>query len=639
MKIRTSLAGVVAATVVASALATATPAFAAYTVFPNDPTFISSGADLQASDLIGVGSDTTEIAVHKLAEAFTAQAGAPFRVVSYQAKPQPDGGTVPLRDGTEITRPNGSGAGKALLHGAGNNPNIDFARSSDALDDTKLEVTHGLQLIPFAVDTLKMGVASPTYAPASLSLDQIYRIYTGEFTDWGQVGGVAGHAIKASALQTGSGTAKFFQKQLEAYAATLGTTFSFGANIDKTWQEHADFPASLTAEERAGAIAPFSVGRAALIPNTPITMEGGWEKKRALYDVVRGASCTNPDTSICPADKAGIGLGDPKLDALFGSNGFWCSDAAKPLIEAGGFKQMLRPEFGGRCGVATQNAETNFSIEATATTTSLTPQSTTAGAAHLAATVSPSATGTVQFYVDGVATGDPVQTQGGAASYDASGLTPGSHTFKAAFEHDFGTAFTDSDSGDVAGSVKSGSTAALSFSAAPTYGKATTVTVTTTGVADGQTVAIKVGSAAAVSRTVTAGKATLVLPANKPAGSYAVTASYAGNAEVASSSATRSLTIAKAAPVISETFPTATLVGKPGKGVVKVALAGSTLKPTGKVTIKMGTKVVKAAVSLVNGQVTITLPKLTKGKHTLTIVYSGSPSVKAGSKSFTITQK
>ena len=79
-------------------------------------------------------------------------------------------------------------------------------------------------------------------------------------------------------------------------------------------------------------------------------------------------------------------------------------------------------------------------------------------------------------------------------------------------------------------------------------------------------------------------------------------------------------------------------VGKPGKGVVKVLAAGSTLKGTGTVKIFMGTKVVGQG-TLSNGQVTITLMKLAKGKHTLTIKYLGSANVKAGSKSFTITQK
>jgi len=128
------------------------------------------------------------------------------------------------------------------------------------------------------------------------------------------------------------------------------------------------------------------------------------------------------------------------------------------------------------------------------------------------------------------------------------------------------------------------------------------------------------------------------VPASKPAGTYSVVATYNGNAEVASSTKTMSLVIAKASPVISETFPLATQAGKPGKGVVKVAIANSTLKPTGTVKILMGTKVLKT-VTLVNGQVTVTLPKLSKGKHTLTIKYLGSANVKPGSKSFVITQK
>lgn len=628
MKFRKNLAGVAAASVAASIITLAAPAHAAYTKLANDPAVINSASDVLDADLVGVGSDTTEIAVHGVTDAWNAKEGAPFRVLSFQAGAQPAGGTVPLTSAIEITRPNGSGAGKTLIHGANNNPNIDFARSSDALDETKSEVTDGLKLIPFALDTLKMGAdTTSTYAPASLTLDQVYRIYTGEYTDWGQVGGTPEHAIIASALQQSSGTAKFFKKQLDAYAATLGTTFTYGAGIDLTWQEHADFPAAFTADERARAIAPFSVGRAALIPNTPVTMLGGWEKKRALYNVVRGVT-----------SEAGIGLGDAKITALFGSDGFFCSAEAKPLIEAGGFKQLLTPEFGGKCGEATSEPTTNFAFEATATSTTLTAPSSAAGQATLTATVSPSAAGEVEFF-DGDTSLGVAQTTAGVASFNATGLTPGAHVFKAVFVHDFGTAFLDSTSSEVNSTVKSASTILLAFNPlAPLFGKATIITATTTGIADGQVVSIKVGAMAAKPATVTANKATISLPAATKAGSYSVVASYAGTDTVASSSATKSLVIAKATPVITETFPLATLVGKPGKGVVKVAIAGSTVKPTGVIKIFKGTKLLKQ-VTLTNGQASVILPKLAKGKYTLTIKYLGSVNVKPGAKTFTITQK
>lgn len=616
MKFRKHVAATATAAVVASAFALAAPAHAAYTQQPDDPSFTPA-----AGDLIGVGSDTTQIAVHQVAEGWNSTGTPSFKIASFAAT---GGGTVPLPT-AEINRPNGSGAGKALLHGAGNNADVDFARSSSAISDSggANEITDGLQQIPFALDTLKMAVSGSvtSHAPASLTVQDLVKIYDGTYTTWDQIPGNSGGstaAIKPMVPQSGSGTAKFFKSKLDA---ANGSTVTYAGTVDQTVQEHDD----TSIKNDPDAIAPFSEGRANLLGGT-VHLEGGFQADRAVYNVVRGSS-----------GASGIGLGDADLTSAFSSTGYFCSPAAKPLIAQGGLKQLLTPEFGGVCGVATQQPTANFATDTTATTTGISVAATTANTADITATVSPAAAGQVDFLVDGVKVGDG-QTQSGVATFHATGLAPGAHSFQAKFTHDFGTAYTDSQSSEVSGTVKSASSVALSFSATPTYGKPTVITATTTGIADGETVGIKVGSDVKKMATVTAGIAKLNVLASRPAGTYSVVATYNGNADAASSSATKTLVIAKAAPVISETFPLATQVGKPGKGVVKVAIANSTLKPTGTVKILMGTKVLKT-VTLVNGQVTVTLPKLSKGKHTLTIKYLGSANVKPGSKSFVITQK
>ena len=63
--------------------------------------------------------------------------------------------TLPSGD---IARPNGSGAGKQKLYGAGNNLEIDFARSSSAQNTA--ETNAGLQSFPFALDQLQMVVSN-----------------------------------------------------------------------------------------------------------------------------------------------------------------------------------------------------------------------------------------------------------------------------------------------------------------------------------------------------------------------------------------------------------------------------------------------------------------------------------------------
>jgi len=610
MKFRKQFAGVASAAVVASVLALSAPAGAATTTHdPDDPSFDNTTAtQTVAGDLIGVGSDTSQHALHLIGESWNS--GSPtFRIASFSAT---GGGSIGLPT-ADATRPNGSGAGKNTLYNP-SNPDVDFARSSSTLNAG--EKSASLQQFPFALDTLVMAVSGnvTSNAPTTLTPTQIVNIYKCDpaADDWADLGGTAG-TIAPKIPQAGSGTRSFFSAQLTAMNG--GTAVTPGGCVTEV-QEHDD----TAIKNDPNAIAPFSMGRAGLL-GTTLRLEDGWQADRALYNVVRGADLSNTD-----------------IQAVFGEDGFVCSNDARDEIEAAGFKQLARSANGGVCGLATQDATTNFTLnEQVSTTTALAATAPSAGAVHLVADLNASTapSGSVEFFEGDTSLG-VVPLQQGQAVKDLAAQTPGSHTYTAKFTGD--TAVQDPSQDDATVTVKSASTIALSFSATPKYGKPTVITATTTGIADGQTVGIKVGSDVKKMVTVTAGIAKLNVPASKPAGTYSVVATYNGNAEVASSTKTMSLVIAKASPVISETFPLATQVGKPGKGVVKVAIASSTLKPTGTVKILMGTKVLKT-VTLVNGQVTVTLPKLSKGKHTLTIKYLGSANVKPGSKSFVITQK
>ena len=326
MRVRTTVAGLVAATLTASALslAVAGPAHAADA---DDPSFVPV-----AADLIGVGSDTSQHAIHILAEgagSWAAQTPAPtFRIASFAAT---GGGTIPLPSGA-IARPNGSGAGKALLFGASNNTDIDFARSSSA--QSAAETSAGLQSFPFALDTLQMAVSNtvPSNAPAALTPAQIVGIYDGSITDWGTIGGTAG-TIAPKIPQTGSGTRSFFTAQLQAMNG--GTAVTLAGTVADV-QEHDD----TLIKSDPNAIAPFSAGRAKLL-GTTLRLEAGWKADRALYNVVRGAD-----------------LGRADIQAAFGSDGFACSTAARSLIEAGwlpaarqaGSRRSLRRGHPGRDG-------------------------------------------------------------------------------------------------------------------------------------------------------------------------------------------------------------------------------------------------------------------------------------------------
>ena len=134
MYARKLLAATVTAAVTASALAL-TAGSASAAVDADDTTFAPV-----AGDLIGVGSDTSQHALKLLAESWNSTTPAPtFRVATFAAT---GGGTIPLPTAA-VNRPNGSGAGKSTLYGAGNNPDVDFARSSS--QQNAAETGAGLQ--------------------------------------------------------------------------------------------------------------------------------------------------------------------------------------------------------------------------------------------------------------------------------------------------------------------------------------------------------------------------------------------------------------------------------------------------------------------------------------------------------------
>lgn len=300
----------------------------------------------QPRDIVGGGSDTVQYAMNYLADGYGASSGYNFtannRLVSFDAITV-DGlthNTITLKAGsTPITRPNGSTEGKALLFGSTNNANANYARSSSSLSQT--EIDGGLWLVPYAKDGIELAVRAAGHnAPASISPANMVKIYDGTYTNWSQLGGTAG-TIHAMIPQSGSGTRATFEAQLKA--ANGGTAVVLRSDIIET-QEHD--PAPIAAD--ALAVAPFSTGRASLLPAGQISLvegAGSWAYTRALYNVVRSA------------DRTASWFGP-----IFGSGGFICGGGGKALIEAAGFQQLAGPFDGGVCGVPTQAATTNFAV-------------------------------------------------------------------------------------------------------------------------------------------------------------------------------------------------------------------------------------------------------------------------------------
>ena len=273
MSARKPFAVALAAVVAGSALVmTAGPASAA--VDPDDTTFSPTNADL-----IGVGSDTSQHAVKLFANAWNAGAHT-GKIATFAAT---GGGTITLPVSGAVTRPNGSGQGKAALYGSGNLADVDFARSSSG--NSPAETAAGLQAFPFALDTLVMATSNnvASHAPTSLTPQQILGIYEGTYTNWSQLGGTAG-VIQPKIPQSGSGTRNFFLAQLKVIK---GSDANLAGTV-KEVQEHDD----TFIKADADAIGPISKGRATLL-GTTLRIETGWSADRALYNVVRGTDLGN----------------------------------------------------------------------------------------------------------------------------------------------------------------------------------------------------------------------------------------------------------------------------------------------------------------------------------------------------------
>jgi len=518
MSARKSFAVALAAVVAGSAFVmTAAPATAEYRADPDDPT----GFTPLASDLVGVGSDTTQHAMHLIAQAWNADAGHGFKIASYAATEaghaQTAGNTIVLPGGKEITRPNGSGAGRKTLRlDPTLNAEVDFARSSDKLDVD--DIGAGLKAIPFALDTVVTAVSNTkaSNAPASLTAAQLVSIYKCESTKWNQVGGTSAATIEPLAPQSGSGTAKFFKSVL--VAANGGTDFSYAGCVTQndTVQEHDD---SLV-KDNPNAIVPISKGRAQLKGGT-VRIVGGFAEKRALYNVVRGSQLNNPS-----------------IQAVFGPNGFVCSAAANQLIADSGFLQLATEAHGGVCGTGVDSTSVFTVNQTVSTTTAATATSPAANAVKVVARVkgSTAPTGAVSFYEGATLVRANVPLVSGQATLTRSGVTVGAHTYKAVYTPNDSIFLASQGSATVtvaAPVVKTKPAISESFPAKVKLAKkAKSVTVKGVVTVKGATgkVTVKQGKKTLKAASLKGGKASIKLAKLKK-GTYKLTIAYAGDAK------------------------------------------------------------------------------------------------------------
>ena len=153
------------------------------------------------------------------------------------------------------------------------------------------------------------------------------------------------------------------------------------------------------------------------------------------------------------------------------------------------------------------------------------------------------------------------------------------------------------------------------------------VVVTSTGFTPTGTVTIKEGAVTLASRALSSGQATIALPATLAVKAHALTAVYAGDANVASgASAPVTLRVVKATAAMRAGV-TKVKVGKVKLLALAITLTARGTVPGGKVRVyeKRGKRfVLLGAKLLARGKAVVVLPKLKKGPHVLQARYAGS---------------
>lgn len=209
------------------------------------------------TDIVGVGSDTTEFVVNALAGTYNPHHAAGGRLYSFDATGSAK--IVTKKGCASITRPDGSSAGIAALV-ADTRGCIDFARSSRGPKPDGSEAR--LVFLPFARDAVTTAVATTTNSPTNLTTAQLKSIYTCTARTWNKVGGRSTAAIKPLLPQTGSGTRAFFESAIGITDAQVGSCVTQGI------QENAQYPIAGDANK----IAPFSAARFALFKNHAVKL-------------------------------------------------------------------------------------------------------------------------------------------------------------------------------------------------------------------------------------------------------------------------------------------------------------------------------------------------------------------------------
>lgn len=183
--------------------------------------------------------------------------------------------------------PTGSGAGIE----AASNGSADIGLSSRALKDE--EIAGGLTGTTVALDGIAVIVNAGSKVE-DLSVEQIAQIFTGEITDWSEVGGEAG-TISCIGREAGSGTRDGFESitnTKDACKLDQELTSTGGVIEAVAGNPNAIGYASLSAVEGKDAIKALTVGGVACTEET--VLDGSYAIQRPFVLVTRTGEALSP---------------------------------------------------------------------------------------------------------------------------------------------------------------------------------------------------------------------------------------------------------------------------------------------------------------------------------------------------------
>ncbi|MFE9428736.1 substrate-binding domain-containing protein [Kitasatospora sp. NPDC006697] len=325
-----------------------------------------SGVTPASTDIVGVGSDTTQAVLDQFSTDYNTFLGTSTAPHLYSWDATGSSPITTKSGATSIARPNGSSAGITALNNY-TNATVNFARSSrgpQASTPTVPGDPSSDDFVAFAKDGVSWSALSGGNAPANLTTADLLAIYTCSKTNWNQITDIPGYTgpnatIDAYLPQLSSGTRSFFLKAINggSTAATPGTcvesylpeenegtdsVFASDANavfpysaahyIGQVYGGHhtssSDYPGSLTLRNING-VNPISTTNT-LNPSFTRTAYG-----RLVYNVVRDSEWT-------------ANGGSNALQNIFGTSGWICTNTtAAADITSYGFQTLPAGACGG----------------------------------------------------------------------------------------------------------------------------------------------------------------------------------------------------------------------------------------------------------------------------------------------------